>query len=166
MTETERLYADALSLKLFNRNVNPEPSQAWIIVATEDEIAEWQNGDKILESILAERIRVQKVVEMYTLEEFEELSGLRHSVPPLSSDFTDIRHVNIAKFTLQKIRREGSKMKAVCVFHDDHHPSCALYPTEGFYCFSCGKGGNAVDWAMQEFGFNFKQAEEFLQRYV
>lgn len=35
---------------------------------------------------------------------------------------------------------------ATCIFHDDHHPSLAIYTdTGGFYCHSCGaKGGDVV----------------------
>ena len=33
--------------------------------------------------------------------------------------------------------------KALCPFHADHHPSMQVYP-DGYYCFACGSGGDAV----------------------
>lgn len=35
--------------------------------------------------------------------------------------------------------------KVLCPAHDDHSPSCHIYPG-GFKCFSCGARGDHVDW--------------------
>lgn len=34
---------------------------------------------------------------------------------------------------------------ALCPFHDDHNESMKVYP-DGFYCFSCGAGGDQVEF--------------------
>lgn len=35
----------------------------------------------------------------------------------------------------------------LCPFHNDSHPSMLLYPDErGFYCFSCGSGGDVISF--------------------
>ena len=38
--------------------------------------------------------------------------------------------------------------KTLCPAHDDHTPSCHIYP-DGFKCFSCGAHGDHVDWLEQ-----------------
>lgn len=35
--------------------------------------------------------------------------------------------------------------KVLCPAHDDHTPSCHVYP-DGFKCFSCGAHGDHIDW--------------------
>lgn len=166
MDNQNRLLSDALALKLFGQNVNPLPSPVWFFIATEEEIAEWQHADPQLSAILAERIRIRKSVNSYTLEEAEELEGVRHYVPPLEEDYESLRQIPIDRFTLQPVIGSGTSKRTRCVFHDDRNPSCYLYSQNGFYCFACGAGGNAVDWAMQEFGRSFSQAIELLKAYL
>jgi hypothetical protein len=166
MNEQDRIIADALSLKLFDRNVNPNPSKAWLHTASEEELATWQHGDAETEALLRSRLKVAKAVKNYSQEMMEEDSGLRHYVPALETDLEPLRNVNIADFTLQPVKRRAKRSLTLCPFHDDRHPSCVLYERKGFYCFSCGKGGNAIDWAMAEFGFTMPQAVDFLQKYT
>ena len=40
------------------------------------------------------------------------------------------------------IGRDG---KVLCPLHDDHTPSCHIYPN-GFNCSSCHERGDALDW--------------------
>jgi hypothetical protein len=165
--ETQRIYNDALSLKLFGKNVNPDPSQAWMSSATEEEICEWSCGDRYLENLFAERLNIRKKVDAYTFDQYEEDIGVRHYVPPLEEDVDPMRRVSIADVTLQQVKRSGGRMITLCPFHQDKHPSCVLYPNgKGFYCYSCNKGGNTIDWVCQEFGFTFKQAVEFLRNHA
>lgn len=50
-----------------------------------------------------------------------------------------------------------------CAFHADGRPSMKIYPGDrGFYCFSCGKGGDIFDFVMQQNGCDFKGAIELL----
>lgn len=47
----------------------------------------------------------------------------------------------------------------ICPFHKDSHPSMLLYPDgRGFYCFSCGAGGDAVSFVARLFGLKNAQA--------
>ena len=40
-----------------------------------------------------------------------------------------------------------------CPVHDDNKPSCKIYPgSRGWYCFSCGTGGDVLDFAQNYFG--------------
>ena len=41
-----------------------------------------------------------------------------------------------------QINRSG---KVLCPAHDDHTPSCHIYP-DSWYCFSCGANGDVFDW--------------------
>lgn len=161
----QALEVDILSLSLFGKNVNPNPSRAWMDTASEEEIVIWQNGGRPKEQVLEERLRVRRQVELYSLEQAEEDAGIRHYVPPLDADYTHAREVPIHIFTLQKMRKMGRHTFGSCVFHEDKHPSCTLYETQGYYCWVCGAHGNSIDWAMQEFGMTFGQAVEFLERY-
>ena len=52
-----------------------------------------------------------------------------------------------------------SKGWCLCPFHKDSHPSMLLYPDgRGFYCFSCGAGGDAVSFVARLFGLRNAQA--------
>lgn len=48
-----------------------------------------------------------------------------------------------------------------CPFHQgDRHGSLKVYTGSktGWHCFGCGAGGSVIDFAMQLFGINFRQA--------
>lgn len=168
--ETKKIMDDALSLKLFNRNVNPNPSAAWFTMSTDEEIAEWQCGDKHLERTLLERKKLQDETKRYSKEESEGLEGIRYRHDLLDtfdmSKMDNYREIPIENITMQQVRNLGSKRVTLCPFHDDKKPSCVLYGKNGFYCFSCGASGNAVDWTMREFDLNFRSAIKYLEHYV
>ncbi|MBO6020365.1 MAG: DNA primase, partial [Clostridia bacterium] len=43
------------------------------------------------------------------------------------------------------LRRAGSNMVGLCPFHSERTPSFTVFPgTNGFYCFGCGAGGDAI----------------------
>lgn len=46
-----------------------------------------------------------------------------------------------------------------CPFHGEKTPSLRIYPgNRGWYCFGCGRGGNAVDFVMAHEGCSFRLA--------
>lgn len=53
--------------------------------------------------------------------------------------------------------------KVLCPVHDDHTPSCHIYP-DGFHCFACGAHGDHLDWLMAVYGVGFAQAVSELSR--
>ncbi len=76
----------------------------------------------------------------------------------------DISIVSVAQ-KLGQIQRAGSIYKTRCPWHEDSHPSLALYERSGenhCHCFACGKGGNVIDFVMQQEGWNFKEACQWL----
>lgn len=52
--------------------------------------------------------------------------------------------------------------KALCLFHDDHHPSLAVFKDNRFKCFSCGESGDVISLAMKIKSINFIEAVKFL----
>lgn len=53
--------------------------------------------------------------------------------------------------------------KALCVWHNDTNPSMHYYrKTNKVYCFSCNKGGDAIDVVMQMKGCELPEAVAFL----
>ncbi len=163
-SEKERIFDDALSMKLFGVNVNPHPSSAWFKMATEEEIAEWQSADKYLTQVFLERKAVQRACDRYTKEIAEEEEGIRHEVK-FEYDLDQIKQVPIEKFTLQPVKRAGKNKVISCMWHQDKHPSCVLFNNR-YHCFSCNADGSNIDYCMEEFGFTFNQAVEFLYGYI
>lgn len=45
-----------------------------------------------------------------------------------------------------------------CPFHNERTPSLKLFPDGGWKCFGCGKGGSAIDFMMELFDLDFRQA--------
>ncbi len=61
------------------------------------------------------------------------------------------------------LKPKGREYVALCPFHDDHSPSMFVVPAKQiFHCFSCGAGGNAIDFAMRYHAMDFRGALEFL----
>lgn len=75
-------------------------------------------------------------------------------------DATDIADLVGEHLTL---KQRGGEYVGLCPFHDDHSPSMAVVPRKGiFYCFSCGAGGNAIDFMMKYHGMGFLEALKML----
>ena len=61
------------------------------------------------------------------------------------------------------VYRAGSKFKALCPFHDDHHPSMELNPDrQSFKCWSCGAGGDIFDFVKDYERVEFPEALRML----
>lgn len=61
------------------------------------------------------------------------------------------------------VHRAGSKFKALCPFHDDHHPSMELNPDRQSYkCWSCGAGGDIFDFVKEYERVDFPEALRML----
>ena len=62
-------------------------------------------------------------------------------------DSTKIEEVVSEFVTLKK---RGINYIGLCPFHKDSHPSFSVSPTRGIcHCFTCGKGGNAINFLME-----------------
>ncbi|CAM4264008.1 DNA primase [Paenibacillus tarimensis] len=61
------------------------------------------------------------------------------------------RHVHLTK--------NGKYMKGLCPFHSEKTPSFTVTPEKQiFYCYGCGKGGNAIHFVMEMEGYSFPEA--------
>lgn len=61
------------------------------------------------------------------------------------------------------LKRAGANFKGLCPFHDDKHPSMSVSPSKGiFKCFSCGQGGNVIQFIMEHEGLSYPLAIKFL----
>jgi DNA primase len=62
-----------------------------------------------------------------------------------------------------KLTRAGRKWKALCPFHKEKTPSFQIDADQGlWYCFGCGKGGDAIKLHMELTGDDFPAAMEAL----
>lgn len=53
----------------------------------------------------------------------------------------------------------NGKGLCLCPFHKDNHPSLKIYPHDkGFYCFSCGQGGDVVKFVAMLYGLKNEEA--------
>ncbi|MFB5266174.1 DNA primase [Paenibacillus enshidis] len=57
------------------------------------------------------------------------------------------------------LTKQGKYMKGLCPFHSEKTPSFTVTPERQiFYCYGCGKGGNAIKFTMEIEGLTFPEA--------
>lgn len=57
----------------------------------------------------------------------------------------------------------GNRSWAICPLHNDKHPSLLCYPDgNGWYCFSCNVGGDAITLVEKLYNLNFWEAVKFI----
>ena len=62
-----------------------------------------------------------------------------------------------------KLRKTGKTLCGLCPFHQEKHASFYIYPaTNSYFCFGCQSGGNAINFAMNLNGLNFKNVVKLL----
>lgn len=55
-----------------------------------------------------------------------------------------------------QVDRQG---RCICPFHNDRRPSMKIYPHDrGYYCFSCGAGGDVITFAGKLYGLDNESA--------
>lgn len=63
------------------------------------------------------------------------------------------------------LKKRGSTYMGLCPFHNERTPSFAVSRVRGYCkCFSCGKGGNAVNFLMELQQMNYGEALRYLAR--
>ncbi len=63
------------------------------------------------------------------------------------------------------LKKSGRSFAGLCPFHTEKTPSFTVDPSKGlFYCFGCGKGGNAFHFVMELENLTFPEAVERLAR--
>ena len=62
-----------------------------------------------------------------------------------------------------QLRRVGARYTGRCPFHEERTPSFSVNPQDKlFYCFGCGKGGDAVTFVRETEQLDFAEAVEWL----
>jgi len=65
------------------------------------------------------------------------------------------------------LKKNGSRYKALCPFHDEKTPSFIVTPEKGiYYCFGCSENGNAIDFLIKFENLIFPEAIEALSEIV
>ena len=63
------------------------------------------------------------------------------------------------------LKRRGQNYVGLCPFHNDNHPSFYVSPAKGICkCFSCGKGGSAVNFIMEHEQMTYPEALRYLAK--
>lgn len=90
-------------------------------------------------------------------------------MPGGSTQFDDRQRVLDATDIVQvvgehvKLHAKGREFVGLCPFHDDHKPSMFVVPMKQIYhCFSCGAGGNSLDFVINFHKLEFREALQFL----
>ena len=61
------------------------------------------------------------------------------------------------------LKRAGVSLKGLCPFHGEKTPSFSVTPANGlYYCFGCGKGGDAITFIMEHKKLTFLEALKYL----
>ena len=64
-----------------------------------------------------------------------------------------------------ELRRRGANLFAHCPFHTERTPSFTVKPgKQAYYCHSCHKGGDGINFVMEKEGLDFMQAVESIAR--
>lgn len=63
------------------------------------------------------------------------------------------------------LKRRGANYLGLCPFHNEKTPSFTVSASKGIYkCFGCGKGGNAVNFIMEQEGMSYVEALKSLAK--
>lgn len=63
------------------------------------------------------------------------------------------------------LRKRGVNYVGLCPFHEERTPSFSVSPAKGICkCFSCGKGGNAVNFIMEHEQMSYYEALKYLAK--
>ena len=63
------------------------------------------------------------------------------------------------------LKRRGVNYIGCCPFHNEKTPSFTVSAAKGIYkCFGCGKGGNSVNFVMEQENISYYEALKFLAK--
>lgn len=63
------------------------------------------------------------------------------------------------------LKRRGANYLGLCPFHNEKTPSFTVSASKGIYkCFGCGKGGNAVNFVMEQEGLSYVETLKYLAK--
>src|SRR5512145_1147571 len=63
------------------------------------------------------------------------------------------------------LKRRGVNYLGLCPFHNEKTPSFTVSPAKNIYkCFGCGKGGNPVNFVMEQEKISYYEALKYLAK--
>ena len=69
---------------------------------------------------------------------------------PTIAKIMDATKIEEAVSEFVTLKKRGINYVGLCPFHNDSNPSFSVSPTRGIcHCFTCGKGGNAINFLME-----------------
>jgi hypothetical protein len=88
-------------------------------------------------------------------------------LPSYSKNFTESKSdrsiVDVIQAAGIALRRRGRELVGLCPFHQDNHASMGVSPEKNvWYCFTCGIGGDAIEFIKRLHGVDFREALEIL----
>ena len=71
--------------------------------------------------------------------------------------------VALVQESVPPLKKRGRAWTGLCPFHKEKSPSFNVNQDRGFFkCFGCGESGDALTFAMKEFGYTFHEAAHVL----
>ncbi len=91
--------------------------------------------------------------------------GNVHLTPQLVQAVRDAVDIVDVASDHTRLQKAGHRYRGLCPLHKEKTPSFSVDPTQGlYYCFGCGKGGDAIGLHMELSGDDFPEAIETLAR--
>lgn len=146
---SSNLTRDQLRKEIHNAEVRRGVSMCW---AEDAEVIYWREFGKVCR----EALEVQRSRQPKVEARFGELSvrAVReaHNIVDIVGQYTELR-------------KAGTEYTGKCPFHDERQPSFEVNKDKQlFYCFSCQRKGDLVNFIMQIEGLDTKEACLFLNR--
>ncbi len=91
--------------------------------------------------------------------------GNVHLTPQLVQAVRDAVDIVDVASDHTRLQKAGHRYRGLCPLHKEKTPSFSVDPTQGlYYCFGCGRGGDAIGLHMELTGDDFPEAIETLAR--
>jgi len=72
--------------------------------------------------------------------------------------------LNFVERFIPDMKLNGKVYQGTCIFHLDNSPSFTVYQDkQDFYCYGCKVGGDIIDFLALQFGYDYKEAREYLR---
>ncbi len=149
-----------------------------LIRECEEWLAEYANNEQQIREFLSQKVSMfdidictkLAIITKYGNEKEEHeaqlgrLKRLYYLYYPPKDGGDSLTHADVERAKEYPIREliPVKANKALCVWHDDHHPSMHIYKDNRAHCFSCSQGGDSIAVAMQMQGLGFKDAVKWL----
>jgi hypothetical protein len=110
-----------------------------------------------LEPLVQQKKRIQRIHNAYLYRSGKRQKPIKkfkaNTVPILSL------------FTPERVVHMRDKSRCRCPLHMEKTPSMYVYhKNNSFYCFGCGRGGDAISFIQQYNQVNFQEAIEYIRR--